>query len=63
MTEKLCGMDRESMCSENLWQLFLSHSPPGLPLLMSEFDQGDLSAVEGAWQPKNILITGGAGFM
>jgi hypothetical protein len=30
---------------------------------MSEFDQGDLAAAEGAFQPKNILITGGAGFM
>lgn len=30
---------------------------------MAEFDQGDLSIIDGAYQPKNILITGGAGFM
>jgi hypothetical protein len=33
------------------------------PPMTEDFDQGDLASVEGAYQPKNILITGGAGFM
>jgi hypothetical protein len=46
------------------FQFFLTtHFGFAPPPMTEDFDQGDLASVEGAYQPKNILITGGAGFM
>lgn len=63
MCIKICGI--WANFASQLSSLPAAPHPPShtRPCPMSEFDQGDVSAQEGAFQPKNILITGGAGFM